>query len=69
MNQYRECIERGAYLHDWLDDMRINGKDADTYEFTEMADLGRQRIELLNSKITDWKIFDSNKIMTLINQT
>lgn len=69
MNKYRECIERGAYLHDWLDDMRINGKDADSYEFTEMADLGRQRIELLNSKITNWKIFDSNKIIELINQT
>jgi hypothetical protein len=66
-DRFNECIERGAYLHNWLDDMRINGKDADQYEFIEMAELGRQRLELLNSKITDFKIFDSQKILELIN--
>jgi len=65
-DRFQECIERGAYLHNWLEDMRINGKDADQYEFTEMAELGRQRLELLNSKITDFKIFDTNKIIELL---
>jgi len=66
-DSFQECLQRGTYLHNWLDDMRINGKEADEYGFTEMAELGRQRLELLNSKITDFKIFDTNKILGLIN--
>lgn len=66
-DRFQECIQRGAYLHNWLDDMRINGKDADQYEFKEMAELGKQRLMLLNSKITDFKIFDSHKIIDLLN--
>lgn len=66
--KYRECIERGAYLHQWLEDIMINGKDADEYEFTEMAEIGKKRLDSLNSKIEDFKIFESKKVFAALNE-
>jgi hypothetical protein len=62
-----ECIERAGYLHRWLDDMTINGKDADEYDLVEMALLGRERSDLLFNKIPDLSIIDSVKLLKLLS--
>jgi hypothetical protein len=62
-----ECIERAGYLHRWLDDMMINGKDADEYDLVEMAKIGRQRSDLIFNKIPDLSVIDKDKLLELLS--
>ncbi|WP_242094301.1 hypothetical protein [Aestuariivivens sediminicola] len=61
-----ECIERAGYLHRYLDDIMINGKDANEYNLVEMAKLGRQRSDLLFSEIPDLDVINGDKLVELL---
>lgn len=61
-----ECIERAGYLHRYLDDIMINGKDADEYDLVGMAKLGRERSDLIFDKIPDLSIINKNKLLKFL---
>ncbi|MDO9274123.1 MAG: hypothetical protein Q7T92_01070 [Lutibacter sp.] len=64
---YDECIERAIYLHEWLEDIVINGKAADEYSLDRLALLGRQRTDLILEEISDLNVFDGSKILKILD--
>jgi hypothetical protein len=57
---------RADYLHNFLDDITINGQDADKYSLKEMAQLGKERINSIFNQINvkeELAKFDFNSLL------
>lgn len=50
---------RADYLHRFLEDMMIGGKDADDYSLKEMSELGKERMQEIYSEIDTKEILDN----------
>lgn len=61
---YQNCLQNAKIMHQNLDDITINSKDADEYSLYEMAEIGEQRHNLLY-KIIEQKHKDGELNMTI----
>ncbi len=48
---------RAVYLHQFLDDMVVNGKEADQYDLSEMAGMGKEKLVSIYTKMDAAEIF------------
>ena len=55
------CLKKSVNLYNWLEDISINGKAADSYSIEEISNIGKNRHEIIYKKLS--KDFLDNKFV------
>ena len=53
IEEAKNAFQNAIINHEWLEDISVNGKDADEYNIEEIAEIGRQRSNLLSAALID----------------
>lgn len=62
-DQVKESMERAKYLHGFLEDITINGKDADEYSLAEITAIGGERNDEITKSIINLDFVNPNNVL------
>jgi len=62
-DQAKVSMDRAKYLHSFLEDITINGKDADEYSLAEISAIGKQRNDEITNTLSNLDFINQNSVL------